>query len=94
MKLSRGKKKSKHLHHSKGSKLRNRKKDLDQIRAAIDGGAQEAIENPRHERCVECDRVFEGKDMRRHLASRGHKRRVKELHEDALLEKERRAGLW
>lgn len=88
MKSSRGKKCASYSRSSRGNKLRNREKDLDQIREEIGKSADVSLENPKHARCATCDRVFDAKDMRKHLASAGHKRRVRDLHEDALFAQE------
>jgi hypothetical protein len=93
MRPSRGRKRGA-SRESRGAKLRKRKKDLDEIRMMVEKGGCEPLENPRQAKCLECDRVLEGKDMPRHLKSRGHRRRLKDLREDALLAEDRKQGLF
>ncbi|KAI5185246.1 bud site selection protein 20 [Nematocida homosporus] len=84
-----------HREISRSCKLKNRKQDLDQIRKFISVGAEpEPLENPNNTRCLECDRVMEISTLDKHRQSRGHKRRLKELEQDALLEEDRRNGLF
>lgn len=86
--------KSTHRTVSIGCKLRNRAKDYDEIRKKVEENTSEPIENPNHERCIECDRVMETTTLEKHRRSRGHKRRLKDLEEDALLEQDRKNGLY
>ncbi|KAI5191762.1 bud site selection protein 20 [Nematocida minor] len=87
-------KKSTHRTVSIGCKLRNRAKDFDEIRKRVAEKTSEPIENPNHSRCIECDRVMETTTMARHMKSREHRRRLKDLVEDALLEQDRKNGLY
>ncbi|KAI5190461.1 hypothetical protein NECID01_0967 [Nematocida sp. AWRm77] len=79
---------------SRSCKGRNRTKDMDEIRNMLDQEDTRPTENPLHVRCRECDREMEPQTIEKHRASRGHKRRLKELEEDALLEQERRNGMF
>ncbi|EIJ88672.1 bud site selection protein 20 [Nematocida parisii] len=86
-------KRSTHRTTSIGCKLRNRAKDYDEIRKRVEENISEPIENPKHARCIECDRVMEANTLDKHRKSRDHKRRLKDLLEDALLEQDRKNGL-
>lgn len=85
---------STHRTVSIGCKLRNRAKDCDEIRARLQKNISEPIENPKHGRCIECDRVMEITTLEKHRKSREHRKRVKDLIEDALLEQDRKNGLY
>ncbi|OAG31694.1 bud site selection protein 2 [Nematocida displodere] len=75
-------------------KLRNRTPDMDEIREKVDLQIDTPVDNPEHTRCIECNRVMEKVTMEKHLASRGHKKRLRDLREDALLEQDRKNGLF
>lgn len=79
---------------ARGCKGRNRTKDMDEIRQSMEKDDTAPTENPLHVRCRECDREMEPQTLAKHQASRGHKRRLKELREDALLERDRRNGMF
>lgn len=87
-------KRSTHRTVSIGCKLRNRAKDCDEIRKRLETRIEDPIENPKHTRCIECDRVMEISTLERHRKSRDHKRRLKALLEDELLEQDRKNGLF
>lgn len=67
---------------------------MDEIRRAIEKREYEPLENPKSIRCIECDRVMEVATIEKHKASRAHKRRLRDLKEDALLEQDRRNGMF
>ncbi|KAH9385429.1 uncharacterized protein NEMAJ01_0325 [Nematocida major] len=87
-------KRSTHRTVSIGCKLRNRKLDYDEIRKRVQENTNEPIENPKHARCIECDRVMEASTLEKHRKSREHRRRLKDLLEDELLEQDRKNGLF
>lgn len=88
--------KGKHREISRSCKLRNRIKDLDEIRKNLETGeaVEELEQGQKYTKCIECDRLMESKTLEKHVASRAHRRRLKDLEEDALLEQERRAGMF
>ena len=67
---------------------------MDEVRSALEKKEQEPLENPKSVRCIEWDRVMEAATLEKHRASRSHKRRLKDLEEDALLEQDRRNGMF
>ncbi|KAI5180932.1 bud site selection protein 20 [Nematocida sp. AWRm80] len=86
--------KAQHREVQRGCKLRNRAKDLDQIRTALATGKEEISENPLLVQCIECNRFMNGNTLEKHRISRAHKRRLKDLEEDRLLEEDRKNGMF
>jgi len=83
-----------HRHIARGCKLKNRAKDMDEIRKTIENEETAPLDNPNHVRCIECDRTMEAATIENHRKSREHKRRLKALEEDAQLEEDRKNGLF